>query len=113
MQTLQRQISPDGTLVLAVIRGNDGEISVGFEGGEWHTHPSLLAAWLGVPEAAAVEEFLARVQRDELPIVWSTDGGDTVEPWVSDNLSATIEIYGQTSCVIRVWSGMQWQGESA
>jgi hypothetical protein len=34
MQILQRCISPDGTLVLAVVRGSDAEIAVGFEGGE-------------------------------------------------------------------------------
>jgi hypothetical protein len=105
MDTITRRISPDGKLALAVVRGEAGEIAVGFEGGDWHTHPNILAGWLNVGEEQAVGDFIARLERDELPIIWSTDGGQTVDPWVSDNLEATVAAYGEHNTILRSWSG--------
>jgi hypothetical protein len=101
-----RHTSTDGKLTLLVHVGADGETAVGFEGGDWHTHPDLLAAMLGVPEEAAVTEFISRLQADDIPIVVSTDCGVTVAPWVSDNLEATLSMFG-SECVLRYWSGAE------
>lgn len=111
MEAVQRRISPDGKLTLVVSRGRAGELSVGFEDGNWHTHPDILAGLLNVDEGKAIDEFVARLERDELPIIWSTDGGRTIEPWVSDNLPATIAMYGEPNTVLRSWSGAPviWQ----
>jgi len=99
-----RHTSTDGKLTLLVHVGADGETAVGFEGGNWHTHPDLLAAMLGVPEEVAVKEFISRLQADDIPIVVSTDGGVTVDPWVSDNLEATLSMFGSAR-LLRYWSG--------
>ena len=106
MNELGRHTSADGKLTLLVQAGVDGEIAVGFEGGEWHTHPDLLADILQVPEQEAVAEFISRLHADEIPIVVSTDGGVTVDPWVSDNLEATLSSVG-SKCILRYWSGAE------
>jgi hypothetical protein len=106
MNELVRHTSTDGKLTLLVHVGADGETAVGFEGGDWHTHPDLLAAMLQVPEKEAVTEFISRLQADDIPIVVSTDGGVTVDPWVSDNLEATLSMFG-SECLLRYWSGAE------
>lgn len=105
MSIIERDTSPDGLLTVLVTRDADGEIAVGFDGGDWHTHPDLLALWLGVPEDVAVTHFLAMLRNDELPIVMSTNGGETIDPYVSDNLSETLRAFGPDRCVLRDWSG--------
>jgi hypothetical protein len=106
MNELTHHTSTDGRLTLLVHVGVDGETAVGFEGGEWHTHPDLLAAMLQVSEKEAVAEFISRLQADEIPIVVSTNSGVTVDPWVSDNLEATLAMFGP-GCRIRYWSGAE------
>jgi len=90
---------------LAVAAGSKNELAIGFEGGDWHTHPDLLASWLAVPESEAVERFISLVIADNLPIIMSTDGGKTTDPWVSDNLPAVLSDYGASNCRLRYWSG--------
>lgn len=106
MNELARHTSTDGRLTLLVRVGVDSETAVGFEGGDWHTHPDLLASMLQVSEKEAVAEFISRLQADEIPIVVSTNGGVTFDPWVSDNLEATLSMFGP-GCRLRYWSGAE------
>jgi hypothetical protein len=101
MRIAERHTSPDGQITLQVAVGDKGEIAIGFEGGEWHTHPDLLSQWLAVPEQEAIDRF---VKSDGLPIILSTDGGETTEPWVSDSLPDTIRLFGIDNCLMRYWS---------
>ena len=105
MNVTQRHVSPDGQLTLAIAVGTEGELAIGFEGGDWHTHPDVLASWLSVPEDRAVEHFLDLLKSDKMPILVSTDAGQTIDPWVSDNLDATLQMYGKSNCILRYWSG--------
>lgn len=105
MRIIERYTSPDGQLLLTVAVGNDGDVAVGFEGGDWHTHPDLLSQWLSVLQKDAVTEFIKLLRSDQLPILMSTDGGETIAPWVSDNLDETLRIYGHEQCLLRYWSG--------
>jgi hypothetical protein len=108
MGLVEAHTSPDGRLRLEVHRGADGRLAVGFAGeGAWHTHSDVLAAWLSVPEQEAVQAFIQRLLHDDLPIVMSTDSGETVEPWVSDDLSATLQYFGVDRCRLRYWSGRE------
>ena len=107
MRISEEHTSPDGQLTLQVAVGDDGEIAVGFAGSEWHTHPDLLSQWLEVPEQLAVAGFIELVKTDGLPVVLSTDGGQTTEPWVSDNLAGTLQYFGRDKCLLRYWSGKE------
>jgi hypothetical protein len=104
MEILSTYVSPDRNLRLVVQRGAKGELAVGFDGHDWHTHPDVLAAWLGVPEHLALERFIELLTSNALPIIESTDGGKTFEPWVSDNLAETLRAYGSHNCRLRYWS---------
>lgn len=113
MTLLQELVSPDGGLVLRIEIADDGTHVVGFKGGSWHTHPDILAGWLGVPEHEAVSLFVRYLTTDRLPILMSVDQGQTIDPWVSDNLAGTVEAHGAENCVLRKWSGMSLRPESA
>jgi hypothetical protein len=105
MKILQTYISPDRQLKLIIVQGADDEIAVGFENGEWHTHPDILSSWLGVPESKTVDRFVELLTTDALPIILSTDAGHTNDPWVSDCLPETLRMYGEKNCKLRYWSG--------
>lgn len=104
MKIIESITSPDGLLNLQVQESDDGSIAVGFIGGDWHTHPDLIASWLGVNEDKAIEEFLNQITHDKFPIITSIDGGVTFDPWVSDNHVASVKCYGEKDCVVRFWS---------
>lgn len=104
MRIVERHSSPDGQISLIVAVGNDGEVAVGFEGGDWHTHADLLSQWLSVSQEDAIAQFIKRLLSDQLPIIMSTDGGQTIDPWVSDNLPETLDMYGREQCVLRYWT---------
>ena len=104
MKIIERYTSPDQKLTLTIAIGRSGEVAVGFEGGDWHTHPDILATWLSVPLDQAVRRFVDMLQSDQLPILTSTDAGKTMNPWVSDNMEETVRMYGKENCIVRFWS---------
>ncbi len=105
MQRLSEFDSPDGELTFIVAKGEDGEMFVTFKGSSWHAHPDGVSAWLGVPESEALTKLALQLTNDCVPIIVSTDAGVTIDPWLSDNLEATIDLFGVENCVIRYWSG--------
>ena len=40
------------------MRGDDGDVSLGFAGYSWHTHADILASLSGLPEDQAVGRFV-------------------------------------------------------
>ena len=105
MEILARHVNPDGALVLVVARGSDGQVAVGFDGGSWHTHPDLISHWLNVPLEQALDYFIEQLKADCLPVIMSTDGGATIDPWISDAFRETEKMYGCCNLVLRSWSG--------
>lgn len=104
MKTIDRISSADGELILLHTEASDGSICIGFEDSQWHTHPDLLSHWLNVNESEAITQFKRLLLEDQLPIIISTDGGRTLEPWVSDNLEETMRLYGAQNCILRTWN---------
>jgi hypothetical protein len=105
MNVIGRHTSPDGRLVLMIVAGGQSDIAIGSQGDSWRTHPNILSVWLEVPEALGVGCFGELLKSDQLMIVLSTDGGRTIDPFVSHNLSRTFRLYGKSNCILRVWSG--------
>jgi len=103
MKIIQEFTCPDGVLKLMVAEGEDGEKAVGFEGSDWHTHADLIHYWLSFPKEKAIEQFLKAVMEDKLPIITSIDGGESQNPWISDNLEQSIKVYGEENCQFRLW----------
>ncbi len=106
MRIVETETSTDGKLKLLVTEAKDGSIQLGFADSDWHTHPDIISSWLSVPESQAIETLLTQITTDQLPIIISTDGGVTIEPWISDNHQATLNYFGEENCIVRFWSGV-------
>ncbi len=62
----------------------------------------MLRHWIGVEEDVAVEKFISQLVSDRLPILLSSDGGETLSPWVSDDMAGTLKYFGKEHCVFRL-----------
>ena len=113
MKTKEAYISPDGTLKLIVVEGQDGTIAVGFEGGVWHTHPDLISYWLPVAEAGAVQFLIDAIVCDQLPILFKARNGEIAEAWISDNLPETLRLYCEDEWSFRLWSSTAISADQA
>ncbi|MGX1785715.1 hypothetical protein ACWIGM_03200 [Bosea sp. NPDC055332] len=102
---VETHIDPTGSLVLAVDRADEGLISIGFQGFEWHTHPELLVGEYGPTAALALEAFKRALMGDELVIAIVRRDHRMVDVSVSDEPPFVSE--GET-LEQRYWSGRLW-----
>lgn len=65
MQTQKTYTSPDGTLTFLVVTDDDGDVSLGFERGTWHTHADILAELQGTSEENAVARYIDDLLNDK------------------------------------------------
>ena len=112
MPVLERYSSPDdGTLVL-IVDGDDGDVSVGFQGFEWHAHGDLLVGWYGSTQAEAVATFVKEILSVRLVIAVCSRNGVVNDVCVTDDAAA--EPWYATAdeqILLRFWSGRTWQAE--
>src|SRR5215212_513168 len=108
----QRQYrSPDGSPIL-VVRDEDGDITIGFEGFAWHTHGDILAAtyaFAGVsgltPETASAR-FVDDVVSNRAIIAVLRSGGDISDLWVTeDPAGERRSVQPDESLEFRYWNG--------
>jgi hypothetical protein len=111
---LERHESPDRALTLIVIEAA-GDISIGFDGLPWHTHPDLESARTGQPPEVAVRELVDSIRQDRQVIAVSTVGGQISAAWPTDDLSPDPFKPPEETIVFRRWSGavVSAAGESA
>ena len=84
MAITERHVSPDGLLTLVVAREDDGDLFVGLEGFEWHTHGDLLVFDYGGTPESAVRSFVDEVVSSERwPIVTVHVEGKIRDAWIS------------------------------
>jgi len=85
MTIVEEHHSTDRLLRLVVIREDDGDVSIGFDGCSWHTHGDILAAEAGKPEIEAIREFIDRILRDRQLLAVSRIAGEVRDVWPSDD----------------------------
>jgi hypothetical protein len=106
MHVLQRHVSPDGLLTLVVIRDEDGDTSVGFEGYGWHTHADILASLSGLSEEAATNRFVQDVLAGQRVVgVYRVDGKVT-DVVVTDDRESMLRYKPDNETIeFRLWDG--------
>lgn len=108
---IQEYISPDGLLRFHVVTGEDGDVSLGFDGFPWHTHADILAAASGLSQEDAVKRFVSDLVSGNLVIVlWWVDGVWR-DVWVSDNPvrdAAYADAETNEVVTLRYWDGRKW-----
>jgi hypothetical protein len=111
MASAREYVSPDGALRFRVVTDHDGDIALGFEGFPWHTHADLLAAWTGLSEPEAVEQFLDDLLSSRAVIVLSRVGGAVRDVWVTDDPTSESGYLAEgESLELRYWDGSRWPG---
>ncbi len=58
MSIIEEHHTPDGLFRFIVVRTDDGDISLGFDGFPSHTHGDILASLSGLPIDAAVRGYI-------------------------------------------------------
>jgi hypothetical protein len=107
MNVVEEHLSPDNFLRLIIVRDDDGDISIGFDGWAWHTHGDLLASFTGLPETEAVREFVDNIIGDKQVIVVSRVNGQIRDVWPTDDPKAEFEYKPmEESLEFRRWSGL-------
>lgn len=114
---VEEDVSPDGRLRFLVVAGNDGDVTLEFDGFPWHTHAEILATLIGLPEAEAVRRYVADLVGGESVIVLWSVGGDLRDVWVSDDpikdagYASTSYAEPNESVALRYWDGREWHAE--
>lgn len=106
MQILEQHESPDGLLKFAVVREDDGDVYLGFQGVGWHTHADILASMSGLSEDAAVREFVQRLLKGQAIIAVMRMGGQIRDVWVTDDPAKDVKNKeSNESFEFRYWDG--------
>jgi hypothetical protein len=106
MEILEQHVSPDGQLRLIVTRDMNGDTSLGFDGFTWHTHGDILSRIQGVPEDAAVRQFITDLLDGRSTIAISRVGQTIQDVWITDDVQSELK-YKPADEVIefRNWRG--------
>ena len=85
----ERYTSPDGALILAVSRRDDGDSDVGFDGFSWHTHGDTLIAEYqlagvdGLDAESAIRRLVSDVVNDRAIIAVERRGDEILDAWIT------------------------------
>ncbi|MFB0493741.1 hypothetical protein ABIE45_006397 [Methylobacterium sp. OAE515] len=106
---VERHVSPDSVLTFVVERLDDGVILLGFEGGEWHTYPSLLDREDGATDEAAMMAYIGRLLRGVAVVGVRRKGGAIVDARIMDHPAFEVEALAEGETLeMRHWDGRPW-----
>jgi hypothetical protein len=109
MSILQEYVSPDGRLRLLVCASPDGDLALGFDGYEWHTHADILARLSGLDQTEAVRRFVDDLLSDRAVIVLWGVPGEVRDVWVSADPALDKDYATERETIeLRYWSGRPW-----
>ncbi len=110
----ERYSSPDGMLTLIVVR-QEGDITIGFDGLPWHTHPDNIANLRGENDKEqALRKYLEDLFNDRLPIVLMMKGDVVSEPYIlnfPDEAVDSKDFEPDESYKLRFWGGSTKKAE--
>ena len=110
MKVIREYVTPDGQLRFVVGR-DEQDISLWFEGFQWHTHADVLASAFGTSEELAVSRFVRDLLEDHCIIVVSRTGGTIRDVWITADPTADLRYKLDDEVLeFRYWSGRQWMG---
>lgn len=84
MSITEEHRSPDGILRFLVGKGDDGDITLGFDGFSWHTHADILASSSGISQEEAVRRFVDDLLGGRAIIAVARVGGTIRDIWVTE-----------------------------
>jgi hypothetical protein len=88
--------SPDGRLRFQVIREDDGDTRLEFEGFPWHTHGDLLVGSYGPTQEAAIDRFVADLLQGRSTIALYRRDGVLYDICITDDRQSDLGMHPQT-----------------
>jgi hypothetical protein len=85
MAIIEEHWTPDGLFRFIVERGDDGDISLGFDGFASHTHGDVLASLSGLPIHEAIRDYLDRLFNGLSFICIASVAGRIRDVWVTED----------------------------
>jgi hypothetical protein len=110
MIELERHRSQDGSLQLIVSKDDDGDVSLGFANGRWHTHADVLAATYRCSVQTAIRRFVSDVLENRAIIAVSWIEGTLDDIWITDDPGAELSrVTSGEELKLRYWDGSAWR----
>jgi hypothetical protein len=105
MAIVEQHRSPDGSLTFTVERFDEGDYCLGFDGFPWHTHGDILACQFGVPEEAAIRQFVDQLLSNQAIIATARIGEQRNDVWVTETPVADNYKPADETIEFRYWDG--------
>jgi len=106
MEVLEHHTTPDGLLRLVVTSNDEGDLTIGFEGFEWHTHGDIESYIRQAPLQTAVQLFISELVTNRAVIAISRIGGEIQDVWVTGDVGKELKWKGDDeSLEFRYWDG--------
>ena len=114
VEDLERHSSPDGLLKLVICCGSDGDVSLGFEGYQWHTHADLLVPAYGTSPKDAVRQLVDDILSGRAIIAVARIDNAVHEVWLTDTPEEDLQNrLPEESVEFRNWSGTKWSSSKS
>ncbi len=109
MKATSEYLSPDRQFRFVVCH-EEQDISLGFEGFQWHTHADVLASEFGTSEELAVNRFVRDLLSDRSILVVSRIGDTIRDVWITADPQSDLRYKSDDEVLeFRYWSGGQWK----
>jgi hypothetical protein len=105
MQILEVHLTPEGLVRFIVIRTNDGDISLGFDGFPYHTHGDILASTSRLLIDAAVRQYVDALLTGRSYICIARVWGKIRDVWVTTDLRPDKYTPQNETVEFRYWDG--------
>lgn len=83
-------VSRDGQLVFRIL-SEDGDVTLGFEGFESHTHGDILAALANEPQAVAIRKYIDALLSNDATIALLWKNSKMQDIWITDDPAGDLE----------------------
>lgn len=85
MEIVEEHCTPDGFYRFLVVRSDDGDLTLGFDGFPAHTHGDILAGLSGLPIEAAVRDYIDSLLKGRTLMGIARVDGQVRDVWVTDD----------------------------
>ena len=113
VQTMVRDVhtSPDGLLAFVIETLEDGDVLLGFEQSQWHTHAHFLVPVWGETEPEAVKAYADALLNGTSVIGVRRKNGFVVSAWIVEDLAFEADtVDADETLELRHWDGRLWKG---
>lgn len=110
-EVVERHATTDGLLSFVVLRYQDGDTLLGFEGGPSHVHADMLPGSLaGLPKSKSIRRYVDDLTESRSVIAVERIDGKIADAWVVDEyVLSRMRPLPDRPVELRRWDGTAWE----